>query len=152
MKKILQLVIVLCFSITATAQSTPNDDAELIKQLITDSFQDIFSDFKIESVEDHLTPEFLLLEHGEVWDVKKLTGYMERGKARGGVVKRINSFEFIKVEIKDGMAWTAYHNTAVFEQDGVILREMNWLESASAILTNDGWKLQMLHSTRIEEE
>jgi hypothetical protein len=33
-----------------------------------------------------------------------------------------------------------------------VVREINWLESASAILTDEGWKLQLLHSTIANKE
>ena len=43
------------------------------------------------------------------------------------------------------MAWIAYKNHAVFTVDSKIIRKAYWLESATAILTENGWKLQMLH-------
>jgi hypothetical protein len=50
------------------------------------------------------------------------------------------------------MAWAAYQNYANFSIDNKIVRKAHWLESATAILTEDGWKLEMLRSTRINNE
>ena len=66
--------------------------------------------------------------------------------------ERINSFDFIRVKIEGKMAWTAYHNSATFRVNEEVVGEMNWLQSATAIKTDEGWRLQMLHSTVVEDE
>jgi hypothetical protein len=66
--------------------------------------------------------------------------------------KRINTIEIIEIKVENRMAWVAYHNYATFSTDNKIIRKAHWLESATAILTEDGWKLDMLHSTRIKNE
>jgi hypothetical protein len=50
------------------------------------------------------------------------------------------------------MAWVAYKNQAIFSHDNKIIREAHWLESATAILRENGWKLEMLHSTRTKNK
>jgi|GEM_PF-4121035 len=51
--------------------------------------------------------------------------------------------------ISFGQVWVAYHNYATFSIDDNITRKAHWLESATAILTETGWKLEMMHSTRL---
>ncbi len=152
MKTLFPLLLLLFVTTSAVSQHSTRTDEDRIKDLIRDSFQDYFSDFKPESLEAHFTEEFLLLETGEVWDMETMRKYLNRAREQKRQAKRINSFEFIKIEIEGKMAWVAYYNKAEFKVGDELVREMNWLESATAILTEDGWKLQMLHSTIRKEE
>ncbi len=74
-----------------------------------------------------------------------------KSRERRSTVKRLTYFDFIEIRIEGKMAWVAYHNKAKFKKGDEVVREMNWIESASAILTDEGWKLQLLHSTLAEE-
>lgn len=152
MKKIFTVLVMLMVTVTAVAQTPDEGGEDRIKDLISDSFQDFFSDFQPGSLEKHFTKDFLLLETGEVWDVEMMRNYMDRAREQNRQTKRVNSFEFIEIKIEGKMAWVAYYNKAVFKKGEEIVREMNWLESATAILTEEGWKLQMLHSTIRKEE
>ena len=142
MKRLLFISIIF-LSIQLNAQ--PSDEQQL-KNLIQNSFDDIFSEMNVESISDYFTDDFLLLEQGEVWDLEKLKS-MLNPEALGGM-KRLNEFEFIQITIDGKRAWIAYHNKAIFEKDEQIAGEVNWLESATAIKTTEGWRLDMLHSTR----
>ena len=137
---------------SAVAQTSNGTDEAQLKNLIINSFEDIFSNLDTESIGKYYTEDFLLLENGEVWDNEIITDYMNRAKKRESRPERINSFDFIEIKIRDEMAWLAYHNNAIFKMSGKVEGEMNWLESATAIKTEDGWRLQMLHSTVVEEE
>lgn len=152
MKNLLQLIFFAFFSLPICAQTSAEGDEELVKQLIIDSFQDLLSDAKIEEIDTYYTKDFLLLEHGEVWTNDSIRKYMDMMLRMEQRPERINSFDFIEVRISGDMAWTAYHNNAEFRMEGKKVGEMNWLESASAIRTEDGWKLEVLHSTRKEKE
>lgn len=152
MLKIFQFLVIMLITISSAAQNSATTNEELIKDLIIDSFREIFSENRKEKIPRYYTNEFLLLEDEEVWDLVIIRSYMEKTAKMDRLPERINSFDFMKVEISGDMAWTAYHNKAVFKLDGEVVGEMNWLESATAILTKDGWRLQMLHSTVVEEE
>lgn len=142
------------FFITAItfAQTSAETDEQEIRDLIKDSFQEIFSENTKEKLPHYYTEDFLLLEDGEVWDMEIIKEYMDKAAEMDPMPERINAFDFIEVKISGDMAWTAYHNTAVFKMDDNVVGEMNWLESASAIRTPEGWKLQLLHSTVIDKK
>lgn len=152
MKTFSQLLLFFLLSLPTVAQTSPAEDEQLIKDLIVNSFQEILSENKQEKLQEYFTDDFLLLEDGEVWDMGVIRSYMEKAAAMERLPERINAFEWIEVKISGDMAWTAYHNTAIFKIDGQVVGEMNWLESASAIRTADGWRLQVLHSTVKDEE
>ena len=152
MKITLQFLFMMLLSIPALAQTSAEKEEQEIKDLISNSFQEIFSENKQDRLLAYYTEDFLLLENGEVWDMDIIRNYMEKAAAKDRTRERINSFEFIETKISGNTAWTAYHNKAVFKVDGKVVGEMNWLESATAIRTAEGWKLQMLHSTVVENE
>lgn len=151
MKTILSLLL-LFLSLATVAQTTTEKDEELLKQLIIDSFQDILSDNKQEKLVDYYTEDFLLLENGEVWDLEIIRDYMDQAAEMDNLPTRVNSFSFIDIKIYGDAAWLAYHNMARFEMNGEVLGQMSWLESANAIRTPEGWKLELLHSTIVTME
>ena len=137
--------------ITAMSQNSELNKEDQIKELISNSFQKIFSDLDPQSLDTYCTQDFLLLETGEVWDMDKMRNYLDRASKQKSKVIRFNSFDFIEIKIEGKMAWVAYHNKAEFKSGEKVVKELNWLESATAILTEEGWKLQLLHSTIAEE-
>ncbi len=151
MKKIyLIFILSLIFQIKALAQnSTKPNDAQEIQQLIQDSFDFLFSGYRAELLDSFYTPDFLLLEQGEVWDMDFIKTYLEDRSKNPNPVTRTNRFEFIKTEVFGERAWVAYHNWATFTKEGTAPREVYWLESASAVRTSEGWRLGLLHSTRV---
>ncbi|MBZ9730052.1 nuclear transport factor 2 family protein [Salegentibacter sp. JZCK2] len=150
MKKIVQILIMF-LAVTAIGQNSQKTNEDQIEDLIVNSFQKIFSDMDPQALDTYCTQDFLLLETGEVWNMEKMRNYVERAREQKTQVKRINSFDFIELKIEGRMAWVAYYNKAEFKAGDEVVREMNWLESATAILTEEGWKLQLLHSTLVKE-
>ena len=150
MKRIFQLLIMF-IGISVMSQNSEMKKEDQIKELISNSFQKIFSDLDPQSLDTYCTQDFLLLETGEVWDMDKMRNYLDRASKQKSKVIRFNSFDFIEIKIEGKMAWVAYHNKAEFKSGEEVVRELNWLESATAILTEEGWKLQLLHSTIAEE-
>ncbi|HKJ49013.1 MAG TPA: nuclear transport factor 2 family protein [Christiangramia sp.] len=137
------LIILFAFHISVAQDSS---DEEQLKDLVQNSFDEVLSDLNMESIPNYFTDDFILLEHGEIWDMAKLKSMLGSDNMKG--IKRLNNFEFIQINVTGNTAWLAYHNKAVFMKDGKEVGEMNWLESATAIRTEDGWRMDMLHSTR----
>ncbi len=140
----------LIFASTAVFSQT--SDKKQVEQLIQNSFDEIFSSYQAEKLTDFYTKDFLLLEQGEVWDLAIIKDYLAKAKANPNPPTRTNRFGFIKTLVDGDRAWVAYHNYATISRDGQVLRELYWLESATAIRTENGWRLDMLHSTRVEKE
>jgi ketosteroid isomerase-like protein len=147
--KHLLIFILLLQSHLLSAQQTPSDEVQ-IQNLIQNSFDGIFSDFDAERLGEFYTEDFLLLEQGEVWDMEMVRGYLTRAKSNPNPPKRTNWFEYIETKIFGDRAWVAYHNFATISRNGEVIQELYWLESATAIRTSGGWRLDMLHSTRAE--
>ena len=152
MKKIVVfLILSLSFHLYGMAQTSPNHlEKKVVEQLVQESFDSLFSNYRVDLLNKFYTPDFLLLEQGEVWDMDFINSYLKDRSQSSNSVTRTNRFEFIKTEVFGDRAWVAYHNWATFTKEGTITREVYWLESATAIRTSDGWRLELLHSTRVE--
>lgn len=97
-----------------------------------------------EMIRSAVTPDFVLLEVGEVWDTDILLSLVKPSER-----ERSNYFSVISVERFAGVALINYWNKAVIVDDGEESSRA-WLESVLAVETAAGWKLKQMHSTRIE--
>ena len=150
MKNLLGILFFLSISTFAHAQQ--ESDEKEIQQLIQRSFDTLFSSIDSEQISKFYTADFILLEDGEVWDIQILLDYFTKGKQNPNPATRVNRFEFIKTTLSGDRGWVAYHNFARISRDGEVIREVHWLESATAVKTDAGWRLDMLHSTRQEDK
>jgi ketosteroid isomerase-like protein len=150
MKKLF-LVILLLSGFSSLAQSQSKDETE-IQNLIQNSFDELFSNLDAERLGDFYTDDFLLLEQGEIWDNAIILGYFERAIQNPNRPVRTNRFEFIQTKVEGNRGWVGYWNFATLSRDGQVIQELKWLESATAVKTDKGWRLDMLHSTRVEKE
>ena len=98
------------------------------------------------------TPDFIILEHGEVWDNNRIKKFMRGQLKNKQRPKRINKMDYISIEKFGPSMQIAYHNKAeMYLQDSLVWTG-GWLESAVAIETPEGWRLKMMHSTRKEKK
>lgn len=142
----------ISFSMISFGQSSIEKYKSQIKELIIKSFDEIWSDLNSENIDKYYTKDFLLLENGVVWNIDSITNYLDNAILKKTIPIRVNSIEFIEIKIFKGMAWIAYRNQAVFSIENKIITKSHWLESATAILTESGWKLEILHSTVTKKE
>ncbi len=150
MKKLHVILFILLLPYFSYGQITNSSDTEKAKALIQGSFDDLWSDFDTTKINLYHTDNFILLEHGEIWTNDTIQNYMVRSLKSNQKAKRINTIDFISVEQRGDIIWLAYHNYAKWIVDGKENGKMHWLESAVAIKTDQGWRLTMLHSTRVQ--
>ncbi|MCO1334226.1 nuclear transport factor 2 family protein [Microbulbifer sp. OS29] len=96
-----------------------------------------------QAMRDGVTDDFILLEHGEIWDIEILVAAM---KPSG--LKRTNYFSIINFEEQKDLLTINYWTKANFaSEDGN--KEAVWLESAIVKKIDGIWLLAQLHSTRL---
>lgn len=84
---------------TSTEQeSTTKEDEKIIKDLIQGAFDDLWAGFDSTKVLTYHTPDFIILEHGEVWDNTKIKSWMKGNLANPNDVKRSNRMEYIAID------------------------------------------------------
>ena len=152
MKRRNTIILMLFFTSIAFAQVSIETHKKKIQNLVVESFDEIWSKLEATNIEKYYTKDFLLLEHGEVWNNDTIAKYLNNAKLKLPIPKRVNTIQIIDIKVANKTAWVAYHNYATITADDKIIRKVHWLESATAILTNKGWKFDMLHSTRIKSE
>lgn len=152
MKRLNFILLMMFFTTISFGQVSNETDKTRIKNLIIESFDEIWSKLDAKNIDKYYTKDFLLLENGEVWNNDSIKNYLDNAMLRKPNLNRMNTIEVIEIKIANKMAWIAYQNYATFSSDNKIIRKAHWLESATAILTENGWKLEMLHSTRIVKE
>lgn len=94
------------------------------------------------------TMDFQLLEHGEDWPMQKL---IDAVQPKGKPYERKNFFKQIQARQKGDVAWVSYWNKAEIRREGK-LRTLVWLESAVMVREDNRWKIQLMHSTRLESD
>lgn len=99
-----------------------------------------------EAMQATSTEDFQLLEDGEDWTMQKL---VEAVQPKGEPYKRKNYFCQIRARQQGDVAWVSYWNKAEITR-GTQRRTIVWLESAVMIRQHDHWKIQLLHSTRLD--
>jgi hypothetical protein len=152
MKRLNSLTLMMFFTTISFGQISYETEETRVKNIVIESFDEIWSKLDSKNIDKYYTKDFLLLENGEVWNNDSITNYLDNAILRKPNPKRMNTIEIIEIKIANRMAWIAYQNYATFSTDNKIVRKAHWLESATAILTENGWKLEMLHSTRIKSE
>ena len=152
MKRLNFIILMMFFTTISFGQVSNETDKTRIKNLIIESFDEIWSKLDAKNIDKYYTKDFLLLENGEIWNNDSIKNYLDNAMLRKPNLKRMNTIDVIEIKIANKMAWIAYQNYATFSSDNKIIRKAHWLESATAILTENGWKLEMLHSTRIVKE
>ena len=110
MKKIILLAII---TVTLSCESRPNKfesttvsklhqqaDIDSVKSLISNSFQDIWSDLDHTKISKYHTKDFVLLENGAIWNNDSIQNYTMKEKLSKLTYVRINRFDFVKSEHK----------------------------------------------------
>ena len=152
MKRLNFIILMMFFKTKTHPQQKKQTHKTTIKKLNIESFEEIWSKLDAKNIDKYFTKDFLLLENGEIWNNDSIKNYLDNAMLRKPNLKRMNTIDVIEIKIANKMAWIAYQNYATFSSDNKIIRKAHWLESATAILTENGWKLEMLHSTRIVKE
>lgn len=100
------------------------------------------------AMQETSTDDFQLLEHGEDWTMQQLVDAVQ---PKGKPYVRKNFFNQIRAYQKGDVAWISYWNKAEITRDGG-LRTVVWLESAVVVKEDNRWKVQLMHSTRLEPD
>ena len=137
---------------TTLSFSQKVSDEDQLKQVIKGSFDEVWGIYNADNINKYYTVDFLLLENGEVWNNDTIVDYFNDVKKNKKQLKRVNDFTFINVKVTGNTAWISYQFNSTFFKSGKIARKSSYLESATAILTDNGWRLDMLHSTRTYHE
>ncbi len=153
MKHLLKALLVFMLLLTSCNKqkeiTTDNtEDFKAVEHLVQGIFDDVWGNKKAELLSKYHTNDFILLEQGEVWTNDTIANWCKSAKLSDEGVKRINSFDFFEAKKEGNRIWMAYHNYATIKKD-TLERKLQWLESIVAIKNDGTWRLELMHSTRI---
>lgn len=131
------------------SQQTAQEDFTLVENLVQHVFDSIWSAKKANTIIKYQTEDFLLLEHGAVWNNDTISNWCKRAAARDQGLKRTNTFDFFKQKKEGNRIWMAYNNYATFTKDDEVRGKGQWLESIVAVKKDSIWQLELMHSTRV---
>ena len=146
MKKLFIVLFFIGLYSQVNAQKIENETTA-IKAVLTDFFE-TFTHPDMKYFDRNCSPDFQLLEVGEVWERKEIQAYVDKMTTKPLPFERTNQFDFIKVKIYKNFAWVNYHNTATIKslQDNSI-KKREWLESIILEKVKGRWVLQQMHSS-----
>ena len=135
------LIISLC-----TLRVFAGDDEEAVKQAIKNDYYLYFVKMDENAYRSVLTEDYLLLENSELFDAEGDIALMPKPDSG---YERTDTFDFRYVKIEGDFAYAVYFLKVDISDkaNGAIHKE--WLESTILKRSGDGWKIALLHSTRI---
>lgn len=146
MKQFSLLLFLFFISLNISAQNKEKETAA-IKAVLTDFFE-TFTHPDMKYFDRNCSPDFQLLEVGEVWERKEIQAYVDRMTAKPLTFERTNQFDFIKVKFYKNIAWVNYHNTATIRSlEDNSIKKREWLESIILEKVKGKWVLQQMHSS-----
>jgi len=140
--KYLSLLLSVPLSIGGLSQQT-NDSTTIARLLIADYAT--MDNMNIPEHLNNLTTDYLLIEHGEVWNIETELDSIYRKNANK-TFKRTDFFTFKTVKISGDMAYAVWHLRSEF-REGDNVRVRVWNESGAFRKEQGRWKIALIHST-----
>jgi ketosteroid isomerase-like protein len=120
------------------------DDEAAVKQSVEGVYA-AFSAFDKQKYRALLTEDYLLLENGELLDLEGDVAMMATADSGH---RRVDAFDFRSVKVHGDTAYAVYFlKSEITDKKGA--RNLEWLESAILRRAGSGWRMALLHSTRI---
>ena len=95
---------------------------------------------------DNCTENYLLVENGEVWDIRREADYYRANNTR--IIDRKDYFDMHFVRIYDDVAYAVYNLRSDITEGGE-LKVKTWLESSIFRKVGGKWKIELIHSTPV---
>ncbi|MDA8692886.1 hypothetical protein N9L92_02405 [Saprospiraceae bacterium] len=157
MNRFLICIIILsfcsCQQTTTKTSETQITEAEIktAKALVQGAFDDLWGGVDSTKISKYHTDDFIILEQGEVWDNDRIKQFMRKQLENENRALRINKMKYVSIEKYGPSITMAYENYADFVVNDSIVGKAQWLESALAVETEDGWRLKMMTSSRLKK-
>ena len=139
----LSLAVLICTATGALQAAAPGAEAA-VKQTLT-RYYDAFGRLDAKTYRTLVTPDYVLLENGEVMDLEADIAGMPSGPQ---TPTRKDTLAFRSVRVSGDVAYAVYVLTAEIT-DASGTQRRRWLESAVLRRTGTAWRIAVLHSTSI---
>lgn len=133
---------------TASMPNVSADDEMAVKQAVKDVYSIFSVSLDKQKYRSLLTEDYLLLENGELLDIE---GDIALMPAPESGYKRTDAFDFRLVKVHGDIAYAVYFLKSEITDKKNGTRNREWLESAILRRLRKGWRIALLHSTRISK-
>lgn len=145
MAKHFLVALLLSYTIFATLPSSAQykTDSSAVIALIQYDYKTVGN---FDTVQHRLncTPDYQLVEEGEVWDINQEIDYI--WKLAMLKQYRLNEFVIKSVKLNGPTAYAVYELTSTISMQG-FSRSYTWLETAIFRKIRKRWKIALIHST-----
>lgn len=143
MQKYIFLVLLL-FSLKGFSQKNEDDSSQIVRLLKSDYAT--MQDWNVSAHIANCTPDYLLIENGEVWDLEReVESYKENAN---NIVDRKDYFDIKTVKIVGQLAYEVHTLKSVFTKNNDSTTIV-WNESVIFRKIHGLWKIALIHSTPI---
>lgn len=145
-QKIYLLLIVLFLAAGVAAQT--KEEQKTVQQTVENMFATL-TNADTAALKTFVTANVHFYEYGQVWTIDTLIQKVVQSASAPGF-KRTNSFEFVSTAINKNTAWVTYYLQSTFTRNG---KEdiVKWMETVVLIKQKKQWKINVLHSTRLNK-
>jgi Domain of unknown function (DUF4440) len=140
------IIPALLFITICTLKVLAGDNEDAVKQAVKNYYYLYFVKMDTSEYRSILTKDYLLLENGEIFGTE---GDIAAMPDKDSGYERTDSFDFRLVKIEGGIAYTVYFLKSKITDKVNGTHNKEWLESAILRRSGEGWKIALLHSTRI---
>ena len=141
-----QIILLLLIISICTLKVLAGDKKEAVKQAVKNYYVLYFVKMDKSEYRSILTKDYLLLENGKIFNTEGDTAAMPDPDSG---YKRTDSFDFRLVKIEGNIAYAVYFLRSEITDKKNETQDREWLESAILNHSNEGWKIALLHSTKI---
>lgn len=140
------LLIALLLSTSGYAQKS--QEKEHVQQAVENMFVAL-TNADSSALKTFVTANVRFYEYGESWTIDTMIQKIMQSKSIPDF-KRTNRFEFVSTNINKNTAWVTYYLQSTFTRNG---KEdlVKWMETVVLIKQKNQWKIDVLHSTRMNK-
>jgi hypothetical protein len=139
-----QFLIFFLFLSTNVFSQEKNDSTTIVQLLVND--YKTLGNWDIQSHIENCTTNYLLIENGEVWDMKKESEYFIKNAGR--VIDRKDYFDIKYIRIYGNYAYAVYNLKSDITENGN-LTVKTWIESTIFRKIKGKWKVELINSTPV---
>lgn len=132
--------------VASNPAAEPGDELEAVKATLFELY-DALSVHDGDAYAALCTPDYRLVEGGDIWDLDRELSHLAKGGGPGW--SRENRFDFLHSRIAGDHAVLIYQLESDVTTQGQQLR-LRWLESVTMARTDEGWRVALLHSSRVQ--
>ena len=141
--KLISLFACLLISLHLFSQNQ-NDSTEIVR-LLSEDYKTM-GNWDIQKHIGNCTDNYLLIENGEFWDMKREAEDYRANIHR--VMDRTDNFDFKYVRVFGNIAYAVYNLKSVIIENGNV-KNKNWNESVIFRKIDGKWKIELIHSTPV---